>query len=118
MRARIGDLLESMGLITGLQLTTALRAQLVHGGHLGTCLMELGMIDEDSLGDALAQVAGVPYAPAFTLREITLATIKALPHVLAEKHQAVPIKIHDGTLLVSMIDPRNEIGRASCRERG
>src|SRR5207247_5793423 len=26
---------------------------------------------------------------------------------IAEKHPAVPIKTHDGTLLVSMIDPRN-----------
>ena len=107
MPKKIGELLKESGLVTADQLDAALRAQLFYGGHLGTCLMELGMIDEDSLGEALGRMFRVPYAPPKILRTIPPQTIRALPKRLAEKYRAVPISVDEGGLHLAMIDPKN-----------
>jgi len=69
--------------------------------------MELGMIDEDALGDTLARLFRVPYAPAKVLRSLAAETVKHLPFRLAEKYRAVPISVDEGGLHVTMIEPRN-----------
>jgi hypothetical protein len=107
MRKKIGEILIEQGLITAAQLSTALTSQLIFGGHLGTCLLDLGMIDEDRLGKALEVSAGVPYAPGPTLANIPSEVIRALPRRLAERYQAVPIERVDDSLHVAMVDPRN-----------
>src|SRR6185503_16860953 len=70
MATRLGDRLIAKGAITQKQLDQALNAQLIVGGHLGTCLIELGMIDESALGVALSEAFGVPHAPAEALQDI------------------------------------------------
>jgi hypothetical protein len=107
MLKKIGEVLIERGQITRSQLGMALRAQLMYGGHLGTCLIELGLVDEDSLGQALAQASGVPYAPPDILQSIPRETIKAFPRKLAEIYEAVPLKILDNTLHLAMIGARN-----------
>lgn len=107
MHKRIGEFLKEKGLITEAQLDAALRAQLLYGGHVGTCLMELGLIDEDALGEALAQTSKVPYAPPKVLKNLSPKTIKSLPRKLAEKYRAVPISVDEGTVHLCMIDPRD-----------
>src|SRR5947207_8257895 len=53
-RVRLGEFFVTKGLINPKQLEEALRGQLIFGGHLGTCLIEMGFIDEHTLGRALA----------------------------------------------------------------
>ena len=50
MRRKVGEALIEKGLITPAQLEIALRNQLILGGHLGTCLLELGFVEEERLG--------------------------------------------------------------------
>jgi hypothetical protein len=107
MARKIGELLTESGLVTQAQLDAALKAQLFYGGHLGTCLMELGTIDEDSLGEALGRLFRVPYAPPKVLKHISADTIRALPRRLAEKYRAGADQRRRGGLHVSLIDPRN-----------
>jgi len=60
MAKKIGEILIARGKLTRRQLETALKAQLIYGGHLGTCLIELGMIDETTLGRCSRRSRTVP----------------------------------------------------------
>jgi hypothetical protein len=104
---RLGQRLVADGIIGGDQLQEALDAQLTHGGHLGTCLIELGYLSEERLGDELALASGVPCAPASAFLEIPRFVLDALPQNTVQKHSAVPIGLEDGILDVAMIDPKS-----------
>jgi hypothetical protein len=104
---KLGEFFVKKGVITQAQLEEALKAHLIFGGHLGTCLIEFGFVDEPTLGRTLAELFGVDYAPPQFLTDIPKSTIDLLPKRLAEKHQAVPFQRRDKTLHVAMINPKN-----------
>jgi len=104
---RLGEFFVKKGLINPKQLEEALRGQLIFGGHLGTCLIEMGYIDEHTLGRTLAELFGVDYAPPHFLNDIPKSVIDLLPRRLAEKLHAVPFERKEKSLHVAMIDPKN-----------
>jgi hypothetical protein len=104
---RLGELLIAEGVITAGELREALDAQLISGGHLGTCLIELGYVREERLGQALARASGVPCAPLASFLDIPRFVLNALPQHVVQKHSTIPIRLTDGILDVAMIDPRN-----------
>jgi hypothetical protein len=106
-RVKLGEFFVKKGLINPKQLEEALRGQLIFGGHLGTCLIEMGYIDEHTLGKTLAEMFGVDYAPPHFLNDIPKSVIELLPRRLAEKLHAVPFERKDKSLHVAMIDPKN-----------
>lgn len=108
MSKRLGELLIERGRITAEQLELALRSQLMLGGHLGTCLIELGYVDEDTLGSALSALLEVPYATRAMLAGVPPALTRILSKKLVEECQAIPFKAKDKSLGVAMVDPRNE----------
>jgi hypothetical protein len=107
MGQRLGDLLIERGLLTPSQLKTALRTQEFFGGHLGSILIELGFLDERTLGETLARSAGVRYAPSDVLVDIPDEVIKVLPAKVAERHKAIPIRIQERRLHLAMLNPRD-----------
>jgi hypothetical protein len=107
MSRRLGDVLIATGKINEAQLHRALTAQLVLGGHLGTSLLEMGLLDEESLGEALARMSGVPYADFDTLSRIPYAVVRSLPARLVQKHKVIPLRLDGRILHLAMIDPRN-----------
>jgi len=104
---RIGEVLVGKGLISTEQLGEALDAQTIYGGHLGTCLIELGHVDERALGEALGQAFGVKHAAIELFQNIPRYVVQALPQKLAVKYSAVPLRLEDKTLAVAMIDPKD-----------
>jgi hypothetical protein len=104
---RLGEFFVRKGIITAAQLDEALRAQLIFGGHLGTCLLEMGYLEEPVLGRSLGEMFGVGYAPPHLFQNIPRNVIERLPRRLVERHHAVPFDLRDRTLDVAMIDPRN-----------
>ena len=62
MALRLGEALVQEGLINNQQLSKALERQVIYGGRLGTNLIELGLLTEESLVRFMAKVFGVPYA--------------------------------------------------------
>jgi len=107
MAKKIGEFLLEKGLITQAQLDTALKNQLILGGHLGTCLLELGFIGEHEFGQALSQLLGIPYAPRSLLSRPPEHVVCAMPKRLVAECRAVPIDLREHTLHVAMADPRN-----------
>ena len=112
---KLGEHLVRNGTIDAEQLETALSDQLVHGGHLGTCLIERHFIDETSLGHALAEISGMPYAAPRVFRDIPPSTIKTVPFKLVTKHSVVPFRLTGNELDVAMVDPKDLAGAASAR---
>ena len=104
---KIGERFIEQGLLNSAQLEEALRAQLIFGGHLGTCLLELGYVEETTLGRTLASIYGVGYAPPHFFDNVSRAILQTLPRRVVEKHSVVPFDQKDRTLHVAMIDPKN-----------
>jgi len=104
---RLGEVLVKKGLISNEQLKVALDAQLIWGGHLGSCLVELGHVDPETLGDILAESFRVQHAHREMLADISHHVIKALPQNLVKKHTAVPFDLKGRILHIAMINPRN-----------
>ena len=118
MLKRIGELLVERGLLTPLELERALKAQLIFGGHLGTCLIELGFVDERTFGQALADLHSLRYADPDLLNGIAPEVIERFPHEMAEKYRAVPIGGVEKTLELAVVDPRSLDGlskRMGCK---
>ncbi len=107
MSRRIGEILIDKGVLTPEQLERALKAQLIFGGHLGTSLIELGYVDEATLGETLSEITGAPYASAEVLLEVPAAVIQTVPAKLAEQHRVVPIRLRERNLLVAAVHPRD-----------
>ena len=103
MAKKIGELLVERKLITRSQLARALQTQLISGGHLGTCLVELGYTDVDRLGETLADALKMRYARPEMLCGLPEWVLGALTPEQVEKYQVVPIGREDRTVHLAVI---------------
>lgn len=104
---RLGEYLIAKKIITDDQLSKALNSQLIFGAHLGTCLIELGFLGEDDLGEILADMLKVRYVPPERLEAIPPQVIALLPQSVVERRRVIPFDLKDKQLHVALIDPRN-----------
>ncbi len=107
MSKKIGQALIEKGLLTEKQLDTALRTQLIHGGQLGTSLIELGFIDENTLGRTLAEIHELPYARKEVFDAIPPEILETVPRNIVQKRRVIPIGIHFRSLYLAVVSPRN-----------
>lgn len=105
--AKLGQLLVARGWITVQQLTRALQNQNVVGGRLGTCLIEMDALSEETLLKGLSEQLGVPAAELDDLRMIPEEVRDLIPEKLARRCRTVPFQVLGGRLDVAMMDPRN-----------
>jgi hypothetical protein len=105
--SKIGELLIQRGKLSQHQLNAALRNQGFFREHLGTTLFKMGFIDEDTLGEALSEISGVPYASPRMFEDLPPTLVSLLPTKLAEKHDIVPLKLEGRKMHVAMLDPRD-----------
>ncbi len=108
MAKKIGQFLMEQGLLTKAQLQTALRTQEFFGGHLGSIFIELGFLEEQALGDALAHATGVHYSPPEYLEGIPPEVYQLIPAKLAEKHKVIPLRVEHGRLHLAMLHPKDQ----------
>ena len=103
-RKRIGELLSKEGYITSTQLDEALKYQEKNNGRLGSILVKLGYIDEETIVNVLNRFNNYPIA---LLSKITPEpeTLEALPYDIAKKYMAFPIKLDGDTLEVTLSEP-------------
>lgn len=107
MAQKLGELLLYNNLLTQAQLEEALQAQVIFGGKLGTILIEMGLISEKVLGEALRQLVGFPCAQAEDMERIPRSVIDIVSAELAEKHKVIPISVSGRKMTLAMADPRD-----------
>ena len=103
---RFGDRLLAEGLINEAQLQRALEAQRLNGYLLGLVLLNLGLVDEDTLTAELGAHLGVPVADLRT-ESVDPDVVRLVPEEFARRHVILPLRRQDGHLAVAMIDPGN-----------
>ena len=103
-RARLGDLLVQRGLLTSDAIDRALAAQPPSDKRVGETLIDLRLVDERNVVDALAQQFGV--TPVDLRHERPEAdALGALPEASARELSAIPMCRRDGVLEIAVGDP-------------
>ena len=116
---RLGTLLLRDAVIGLNQLEEALRAQVLYGGRLGTNLLELELIDLDTLGVYLSKVHAVPLATAARFEAADPGVVARFGREVAERHTAFaigPEPLRPETIAVAMADP-HAVGRIDDIQR-
>jgi type IV pilus assembly protein PilB len=119
-RMRIGELLVEAKLITREQLETGLAAQQKSGRKLGHTLIELGIVSETQLTQALSQQLSVPWVSLYHI-DFSRELLNLVPQELAEKYCLVPVFVRrvrkqGETLYVAMDDPTHEAALAAVMQ--
>jgi len=104
---KLGEILVERGVVGPGELKKALDAQLIFGGRLGTNLIELGYVDEESLASALREQQAAEVAGPERFRNVPARVIRSVPLSLVKKHLVVPLEIEDKDLTVAMSDPND-----------
>jgi hypothetical protein len=103
----LGTLLVKHSWITKQQLGLAISKQREIGGRLGTCLLEMGAIEEDLLDRCLAEQQGVPVASAKSLKDIPDKVSQLLPAPIAIRYRAVPFGAGHSEVDIAMLEVDN-----------
>jgi len=113
-RARLGELLVADGLLTVEQCQQALHAQVIWGGRLGTCLIELGFVGLDALSLALGRQLRHPAALARHFESADRHLQRCISIDTAAQHACVPlVRIGGGNkTVVAATAPLDDAARA------
>ena len=104
---RLGEAMVKEGLITNDVLARALERQIIFGGRLGTNLVEMGAVSEETLAKFLSKILNVPYAEPALFEDIQQDVLDAFPVKMAQKYTAFPIKKERSRLHLAMKDPND-----------
>lgn len=106
MSLRLGELLVKHDLIKLDQLNEALRYQQEHGGKLGSILVQLGLVSDDSVATVLSQQYDLPSVD-LEHYEVDEEVIRFIPIETAIRYQVLPLKRVGTTITVAVADPTN-----------
>ncbi len=95
------------GWITGEQLIRAIQSQRMVGGRIGTCLLEMDVLTEERLLDALSEQLRVPAAGIDMLRGIDDGTLELVPAKVAHRCRAVPFFSNRDQVKVATLEVHN-----------
>ena len=103
-KIRIGELLCREGHITRSQLEEALADQKRHKGRLGSVLLKLGYIEEETIVNILSRLHNYP-AVIISRAVVDAKALKILPYDVAKEYMAFPLRIKGKILEASMAEP-------------
>ena len=106
---QVAEYLLEQGWITSAQVEEARRTQGFFGGRLETHILKLGYVSEKVLGEALTDVAGIPFASWERLRAAAPSALEAMPLRLIERHRVCPFRLEEGRLRVATLTPRDPV---------
>lgn len=106
MAIKLGQLLVNHNIIKEEQLETALELQKKEGGRLGSNLINLGFLTDETLVEFLSEQYGVP-AVSLAHEDVDASITKLVPYDIAYKYQIFPISRNGATLTIAMTDPSN-----------
>jgi len=103
-RQRLGELLVRKKLISEAHVKAALAEQKKSGRKFGQVLVDMGILQEDDLLQALTENLGIPYVDLSTF-ELDPVLVQRLPETAARRYRALLIKDTPDGLVVGMGDP-------------
>ena len=106
LQAKLIDLLISEGLVSRSVIDDVKEQAVQSNKPLFSLLAEQGVVDDEMLTHAIAQVSGVPYVN-LTNSIIDQNILALLPEDVAERFMAVPLAEVQNRLAVAMIDANN-----------
>lgn len=113
-KERLGDKMIELGLINEEQLNQALEDQRKTGDKLGVCLQKQGAITEQQMLQALESQYGIPSVD-LTMEEIQPEVLERIPASLARRHKIIPVKIQNNVLYIAIEDPFNFLALDDAR---
>jgi hypothetical protein len=102
---RLGELLIQEKLISPQALEEALESQVVHGGRLGTNLLELGMLTEKDLARMLGQLHGCAHSSGEMKPDPQALALVDLNE--ADNKDYLPMRVDATRLSVAVMNPRD-----------
>ncbi len=113
-KARMGDRLVTLGLITKDQLNVAIQEKKISGKMLGEVLVGLGFITAEVLSAFLAESSGFEvFNPKVTV--IDGAALSLIEKSVAVKYQILPVSLIDNVALVALSDPYDVVAMDALR---
>lgn len=103
-KTRIGEILCKEGHITSSQLQESLNFQQKNKGRLGSILLKLGYIEDETIVNVLSRIHNYPSASGSEMKPGAEA-LKVLPYETAKKYMAFPMAKRDSTLDIAMTEP-------------
>ena len=107
-KKRIGELLLEKGLITPLQLETALKEQSLSGRRLGEILLDKDYLTEDQLIDTISERLSIPRVVLSSMA-INPQVIHRVSVELARRYTLIPVFEIGNAVTLAMADPLNII---------
>lgn len=105
-RRRIGEILIAEGVLDDSRLRAALIEQQRWGGPLGRILVDMRLIDEATLVEALGRQLGIPAVDLDAI-DVPQAVVDLVPGELCEQYSVVPFRAASKFLDLAMADPTN-----------
>ncbi|WP_129126862.1 response regulator [Geomonas oryzae] len=105
MKIPLGQLLVRSGIITVKTLERALARQATCGKRLGGVLLEMGVLTEDELLEALGQQYGLATVPRLFTGQLPAEILALVPADLAITRHLLPLRLGNGALFVAVSDP-------------
>lgn len=103
-KAKIGELLSKEGYITSAQLKNALNYQKKNPLRLGSILIKLGYIDEETIVNVLSRIYNYP-AIVISKSSPEPEALKIISYEVAKKYMVFPLKFEGENLVVTMSEP-------------
>jgi hypothetical protein len=108
IRKRLGEMLVEAGIIDDSQLHAALAHQRQWGGRLGAALIEMKLVSEQAIVDALALKFGFEIARLDRIEHYAFEQARAfVSRDYAVRNRVFPLAADTGVLTVAMSDPTN-----------
>ncbi|MCK8502852.1 general secretion pathway protein GspE [Myxococcus fulvus] len=102
---RLGEQLLKEGLVTAEGLEEALEAQVVHGGRLGTNLVELGLLSEQDLAKTLGALHNAAFASGEMVPDPK--ALELVPSNQADDKELLPMRVDATRLSVAVVNPHD-----------
>lgn len=103
-RMHLGEILFKAGLVKKQDLISAIKTAKTSNKRLGQVLLDLGLIDEDTLAKAIAKQFGLKYVNVEQVPIPPNAT-KIIPEDLIKRHNILPLSESNGRLKLIISDP-------------
>ena len=115
MATRLSDCLVRDGLLRGDVVRAATARQAVYGGTLDTAVLELGLLDEPTLWNALSISTGAPIPDPVAFENPDPRAAAAFDAAWSRRCHAVPFGQSDGKLQICCSEPVGEAELAAAR---